>query len=516
VGLVVGGIGGWLLGPFLRGSKEREGGVFWLALFATITVLLLAIVIWSRRGLAEVWLPALLLGAGLLIWTVGVAWPINRALQRRGWTPTALIGVTVIVLFVGLLWRGPGSQPRFDPDQARRFDRPVLLIGLDAASWANLDLSIEAGAMPVMETLKTRSAWGELESEDPTWSPVIWTTIATGREGSGHGILDFAKDGVPYSSNSRTAWAFWDLLPQFDVQSSFHYWWASWPAEEVEGRIVTDRFQQDDLDQRVFPPEDEMLIEEILRRSKEKMPSRSGVLGGPKANAFEERNAVKLGVLEEFLLRDEFVTQMSIDAIQNGQFDLVSVYLRAIDAIGHKFWRWHYLQSSPTLARWVYGEHDGDESALGPVVQNVDGLVDQWVGEVLEAAGPDWNVIIVSDHGMRATVPHTDTKEPETGTHHRSGLILMSGPDIKEDSIIRGASIYDVFPTVMYLMGLPVARDLPGRILFEALKAPGGVLPPVHWVDRYPERPLGDTTPIRTDQDDGYLERLKALGYVVD
>ena len=153
---------------------------------------------------------------------------------------------------------------------------------------------------------------------------------------------------------------------------------------------------------------------------------------------------------------------------------------------------------------------------MGPVVQNVDGLVDQWVGEVLEAAGPDWNVIIVSDHGMRATVPHTDTKEPETGTHHRSGLILMSGPDIKEDSIIRGASIYDVFPTVMYLMGLPVARDLPGRILFEALKAPNGSLPSVQWVDRYPERPLGDTTPIRTDQDDGYLERLKALGYVVD
>ena len=515
-GLLAGGMVGWLLGPFLRSSKRREGGLLLLAMLGTLAVLLLAILIWSRRGLAEVGLPAMLLGAGLLIWTLGLAWPINRFLQRGGWAGAGLIGGTVLILLAGLFWRGPGSLPGFNPDQTHRFDRPVLLIGLDAASWANLDPSIEAGVMPVMKSLKARSAWGELESEDPTWSPVIWTTIATGRGGSGHGILDFSKDGVPYSSNSRTAWAFWDLLPLFDVESSFHYWWASWPAEEVEGRIVTDRFQQEGLDRRVYPPEDEMRIANILRKAEEKMPSRSDVLGGQKATSFEERNPVKLGVLEEFLLRDEFVTQMSIDAIQDGRFELVSVYLRAIDAIGHKFWKWHYLQSSPTLARWVYGERDDDQSALEPVVRNVDGLVDDWVSEVLEAAGPDWNVIIVSDHGMRATVPHSEADEPETGTHHRSGLILMSGPDVKQDFMIRGASIYDVFPTVMYLMGLPVARDLPGRILFEALKAPDGSLPPVRWVTRYPERPLGDTTPIRTDQDDGYLERLKALGYVVD
>ncbi|MCH2187889.1 alkaline phosphatase family protein, partial [Myxococcota bacterium] len=203
-------------------------------------------------------------------------------------------------------------------------------------------------------------------------------------------------------------------------------------------------------------------------------------------------------------------------AIQDGRFELVSVYLRAIDAIGHKFWKWHYHETAPTMAQWVYGDPDEDQQALGAVVRNVDGVIDDWVGQVLEAAGPDWNIVIVSDHGMRAAVPHSNAEEPETGTHHRSGLILMAGPDVKEDFMIRGASIYDVFPTVMYLMGLPVARDLPGRILFEALRTSAGSLGPVEWVDRYADRPVGDTEPIKTDQDDGYLERLKALGYVVD
>ncbi|MDG2050010.1 MAG: alkaline phosphatase family protein [Myxococcota bacterium] len=516
VGLVGGGLVGWVLGPFCRRLKLKRGGLVPLALLGVLAVWAVAIVIWSRRGLAATWVPGWVLGAALLVWTLGFALGVNRLLHR-GWSRgVILVACGLLLLVGGWVWRSQVPSFSSASVQLNRPAHPVLLIGLDAASWANLDLSIEAGAMPVLEALKTRSAWGELESQDPTWSPVIWTTIATGRGPSKHGILDFSKDGVPYSSNSRTAWAFWDLLPTYGAQSSFHYWWASWPAEEVDGRIVTDRFQQQGLDQRVYPPEEQGRIDEILRRASQKAPSVEDVLGGVPSDGFGERHAIKLGVLEEFLLRDEFVTEMSVDAIEDGRFDLVSVYLRGIDAIGHKFWEWHYQETAPFFAQWVYGETDQDQRILGPVVRNVDSLIDGWVSRVLEAAGPDWNVVIVSDHGMRATVPRSDGAEPETGTHHRSGLILMAGPDVKEDFVIRGASIYDVFPTIMYLMGLPVARDLPGRILFEALNAPEGELPMVAWLDRYEDRPLGDPTPIRTDKDEGYLERLKALGYVVD
>ena len=92
----------------------------------------------------------------------------------------------------------------------------------------------------------------------------------------------------------------------------------------------------------------------------------------------------------------------------------------------------------------------------------------------------------------------------------------MAGPDIREGVTVRGASIYDVFPTVLYLLGLPIPEDLPGRVLAEALEPSGPALPPIRLVEGYGARPDIAREPIPTVRDDDYLERLRALGYVVD
>ena len=518
-GLCLGLAGGFALFVFPAGVGRRVLALLPLSLIASSGVTLFAEWIWARRGLAGGLDLGVMLWGGLLLWSFvvgGVVRWLSQKAGRAGWIVMALL---ILAGWAVALWRA--DFPRLEPEAGPNLDPPrrVLLIGLDAASWANLEPSIESGLMPTLAALQNRGAWGELESSDPTWSPRIWTTIATGRRPEDHGILDFTKDGVPYSSNSRREWALWDLLPLYGARSAFHYWWASWPAEDVDGRIVTDRFQQFELDQRLSPEQDEVRLDRIFEAAQARAEPRSESLSVPPPDSikdFEARHAIKLEVLDEFLLRDEFVTQLGLDAIEDGTFDLVSVYLRGMDAVGHKFWKWHYHQTAPRAAAWVYGEPDSDQETLGGVIQHMDVLVDLWVQRVLDAAGPDWNVVVVSDHGMRATVPTTDAREPETGTHHRSGMILMAGPDVKEDFLIRGANIYDVFPTILYLMGLPVAADLPGRILFEALRPSRDLLPAVRVVDAYPAREAKDHTPLRTDRDEGYLERLKALGYVVD
>ena len=196
----------------------------------------------------------------------------------------------------------------------------------------------------------------------------------------------------------------------------------------------------------------------------------------------------------------------------------MGVYLRLPDAVGHKFWRWHYRERAPRLSAWVYGPPQPEEAAvLGPVVERAHRQVDRWLGELVAAAGPDTNIVVLSDHGMTTTVPVStrDKPEPETGSHHRSGLLLMAGPDLRPGVRIRGASVYDVTPTVLHLLGLPVPEDLPGRVLAEALAEPTRARPLAR-IARFAPRPEEDRTPIASEGDADVLEGLRALGYVVD
>ena len=45
--------------------------------------------------------------------------------------------------------------------------------------------------------------------------------------------------------------------------------------------------------------------------------------------------------------------------------------------------------------------------------------------------------------------------------------MYLSGDGVRAGAALRGASVLDVAPTILYLMGLPVARDMEGRVLTE-------------------------------------------------
>lgn len=64
------------------------------------------------------------------------------------------------------------------------------------------------------------------------------------------------------------------------------------------------------------------------------------------------------------------------------------------------------------------------------------------------------------------------TGTPVVAASHAAGpegFFLAVGDGIREGGTIRGASVLDVAPTLLYLMGLPVARDMEGRVLTEIL-----------------------------------------------
>ncbi|MDL1951061.1 hypothetical protein FBQ97_14775, partial [Acidobacteria bacterium ACD] len=67
----------------------------------------------------------------------------------------------------------------------------VVLVGWDGADWSLLDPLLAAGKLPNLAKVLARGRSWDLASYNPMASPLIWTTIATGRSPVDHGVADF-------------------------------------------------------------------------------------------------------------------------------------------------------------------------------------------------------------------------------------------------------------------------------------------------------------------------------------
>ena len=116
---------------------------------------------------------------------------------------------------------------------------------------------------------------------------------------------------------------------------------------------------------------------------------------------------------------------------------------------------------------------------------------DQFFGDILEAVGDNANIILVSDHGFKSDSnrpPRSDLrigKGEAAQWHTPVGVLVMAGPDIRPGIDLGAASVLDIAPTALALFGLPVARDMDGQPLAEALTPEFLGRHPVVWIDSY-------------------------------
>src|SRR5215472_4656502 len=128
--------------------------------------------------------------------------------------------------------------------------RRVLLVGWDAADWKVIRPLIQAGKMPNVQRLVEQGSSGQIATLHPPLSPMLWTSIATGKRPFKHGVLGFteptpdARGIQPVTNLSRKAKALWNILNQNDLRSIVVGWWPSHPAEPISGVMVSDHFHR--------------------------------------------------------------------------------------------------------------------------------------------------------------------------------------------------------------------------------------------------------------------------------
>jgi tetratricopeptide (TPR) repeat protein/predicted AlkP superfamily phosphohydrolase/phosphomutase len=354
----------------------------------------------------------------------------------------------------------------------------VLLIGLDGADWNILDPLMKAGRLPHLSRLVKGGVRARLRTITPMLSPVVWTSIATGVVPSRHGIVDFVatmgpeRKRVPVRSSLRKVKAIWNVLSEQNVRVGVVGWWATFPAERVNGFIVTDRVAHQLFGPhrphevvgagKVYPPQLEEVVQ-ALRIAPEsittrqvsryiRLPAEPGALPADQEKLIDD--------FKTLLAAGDTYGRIALELEKKHAPDFLAVYFEGTDVVGHLFMPY----ASPPLE----GIDRQAAKLFGRTVDAYYRHVDEEIGRILRAVGPETAVIVCSDHGFK-TVAHRPLTDSRIGHgqaadwHRKYGVLILHGPQFRRSSVLEEASILDVTPTILTLFGLPVAEDWDGR-----------------------------------------------------
>jgi predicted AlkP superfamily phosphohydrolase/phosphomutase/tetratricopeptide (TPR) repeat protein len=353
--------------------------------------------------------------------------------------------------------------------------RKVLLIGWDAADWKVISPLIDAGKMPHLAQLVSDGAMGNLATLFPVLSPMLWTSIATGKRAYKHGIHGFAEpdpdtQGVrPITNLGRKCKAIWNILNQNGVRSNVVAWWPSNPVEPINGVMVSNHFQQ-----AVAPPgkpwplaagtvHPRRLAESLasLRVHPGELEPDQILPFVPKAAEVDQQRDRRLASIAKILAETAGVQAAATEIMQTEPWDFMGVYFDGIDHFCHGFMQYR----APRLD-WI---NERDFELYKEVVDTAYQFHDLMLGVLLKLAGEDTTVILVSDHGFHADHlrPRQLPNEPAgpADEHRRFGVFAIKGPGIKKDALVYGATLLDITPTILTLYGLPVGQDMDGKPL---------------------------------------------------
>jgi tetratricopeptide (TPR) repeat protein len=230
----------------------------------------------------------------------------------------------------------------------------------------------------------------------------------------------------------------------------------------------------------------------------------------PGADAVDQAKDRRLWLLAEKLAEAFSVHNAATHLLENEpDWDFNAVYYRTVDEISHLFMPYH----PPRME----GIPEADFELYKSVVTGIYKLHDLFLCRLIQLAGPDTAIVLVSDHGF-----HSDQLRPKftprvpagiTVWHRPQGVFIASGPGFKRDELVFGARLLDVAPTVLHWFGLPVGADMEGRVLEEVFDGPKR---PVKTVPTW--EPAKGTHRARKSlgagADKALLEQFVALGYI--
>ena len=168
-----------------------------------------------------------------------------------------------------------------------------------------------------------------------------------------------------------------------------------------------------------------------------------------------------LTVLKKIIGSCTTAQSATMHILEQEKWDFLAVYYVAIDEFSHYFMKY----ASPQQTHISPHLHD----IFSTVMTAAYCYHDRMLGQLLAVAGEETTIMLVSDHGFRTghlRLQHIPKEAAGPSWEHSTfGVFVMKGPNIRRDTVIHGASLIDVTPTLLAHLGEPVGLDM-GACLF--------------------------------------------------
>lgn len=384
--------------------------------------------------------------------------------------------------------RGEGPPPVTDAELAAALPPVpgprVTMILLDGASLDYIWPRAGEGRLPHLRRLLEEGASVSLATIRPTQANPVWASIATGMYPAGHGVRSAAtyyalgdgrgvellpdhclahvltrvglvREGAPSSARWRGR-PLWSILARAGLTVGLVRWPLTHPAPDVPGFVVSDRYHE--LGASITGVMDAVRPRSVLARLPAPLHARDDASHAPAgwpaaADAAPESSALQRDGLYSAIMR-------ALDEELAPRF--AAVRFTGIDTIGH-----YYLQAAEP--RTLAGGDDEAWRRQAQLIERYYGHVDDEIGAALGRMAEDDLLVVVSGFGMQPLNPvkralgRLLSGVDYTGTHERApdGFMIAFGSAVAAGGQPRG-SIVDVAPTILYFLGLPVARDMDG------------------------------------------------------
>ncbi len=393
-------------------------------------------------------------GGGLLLIAL-VHYGFGRRGSRVGGALVAIAVVASVVL--PLVARGTGEVRPVPGGTVRAVDGSlrepsagrVLLVLLDGASLDYVSPAAARGRLPHFGRLLDGGASLTLFSIEPREPEPIWAAVATGRYPPGTGVAS--------AEHYRGGWADVDLLPRYVFADLLVYSGLLQPIArepaDLRGAPIW----------RVLDASDVPSVSAGWPLVHEEMLRTGAVIT---AGASQAADAIS----SDRALRERFEAGLAARPAA-----VASIRYGALSALGGRELGW---RADPQRRRALDAVYD---------------FLDAEVGRMIARLEPDDLLLVVSGYRLEPTSPIVRLRErlaDDAGlaaeASRSDGFLLAYGRQVSPGRKPVGA-IVDVLPTVLYYLGLPVARDMDGFARTDIFVASLTTGRPVSFIRSYQE-----------------------------
>lgn len=451
----------------------------------------------------------------------------------------------------------------------------IILIGIDSGTWNVINPLLEAGELPNLAQLIAQGTSGVLQSFEYNASPVVWTSIATGKVPAKHGIRDFFTP-----QRHLKVKRIWEILSDKGQSVGVYQYLVTWPPKALNGFVIPAWLA---VDSRTHPRELSFIKALKMDEKHGQNKPHSYMVYGLQSLRYGMRLATCLKALSYLAVRRRSRTRLDylyhaqlVDISMSTDFfcnlldryqpKFATIVYYQPDAAGHYYWKYFQPELFPRTTR-------EDIEEYGPAIPEIYRAIDHSIGRIVHRAKDKYTFFVISDHGMgpalhpssylyrpriaglletlgyktdgehaiigldfylnlydqpstlksrddlimflnnivicgtneqvfkaslledQYVVVQIKTSCPDyenavvqlpngermdylslvnidedlSGTHEKEGILIMSGANVRQGQHIEGANLLDITPTMLALMGMPVAEDMDGKILTDAI-----------------------------------------------